>query len=227
MHRGTHRGFTLLELMITVAVVAVLSALAFDAMSRTRPRASFNGAAAELQSLVHEARMQALAQGLRVAVMVFPDHVDGESKGRIVVYQDSDDPATSIFNPAAALHFDNYQPGTPATGGNGSVVTTLDLPRGVEVGPSVGLGRPNLPFPYDGIPTGLACSFCNAAGNHRGAIVFDGRGRATFRNAAATLVADPGGSLSIFAPDLVGNGSTATSTLVVTAAGGTARMFHN
>ncbi len=229
MRRSGARGLTVLELVTAVAIMAVLATLAFDAMSRSRPRATFNGVGAELQSLIHAARMQALASGLPVAVLLFPDYRGSGSQGRVIVLQDDTSTNLSLFNAVAPLNFDNYDPSVLATTPNGQLVTTLDLPQGVNVGPATGLGVLNLPFPYDRITTNLACSFCNTGGDHRGAVVFDSRGRATFYQAAGTTSGDANGaSFSIYAPGLATDPSTfTTSTFVVTTTTGSVRTFHN
>lgn len=226
MGRSSRRGFTLIEMAVTIAIIAVLSALAFDAMRRARPRATFDGLSAELQSLVHAARQQALAQGVPVAVLVFPDYRGRKSQGRFIVLQE--DPAASFFATASALNFDNYDPAVLAAPLGGQVVTTLDLPDDVNVGPLTGLGVANLPFPYNSITTNQACSFCNTAGNHRGAIVFDARGHATFYRAAGTTSGDANGaSFSIYGLGLVTGTTFTTSTLVITTGTGSVRTFRN
>ncbi|OFX24673.1 MAG: hypothetical protein A2V77_15740 [Anaeromyxobacter sp. RBG_16_69_14] len=235
---------------MTVAIAAILGALAYDGMSRTRPRANFNGVSAELQSLVHFARLHALAEGVSVAVLVYPQYRGEGSQGRIIVYQESTNPAWSLFNTAAALNFDNYDPAVlaaaapPAPDLPATIVTTLDLSSGVNFGPDVGLAVAALPFPYNGITTNVACSFCNAGGTgtraNRGAIVFNSRGQASFYSAAGNALAVQGGSLSICGTDLIAAGTTSmscggvlatgtftTSTLVVTGVSGTGRTFHN
>jgi hypothetical protein len=216
----------MVEMAITLAIVAIVATVAYDAMRRARPRATFEGVTAELQSLVHGARQQALAEGVPVAVLVFPDYVTpGGGQGRIVVYQDG---AFSLFSTAAALNFDNYNPGVLAATAPGKVVTTLDLPSGVKVGPATGLGAASVPFPYSGVATNVSCSFCNGSGNHRGAIVFDARGRASFYSATGTALGASGGSFSIYGTDLAVNATTfTTSTLVVMSPFGAMRIFHN
>jgi hypothetical protein len=107
-------------------------------------------------------------------------------------------------------------------------VTTLDLPAGVNVGPLTGLGVAHPPYPYDGARTDVDCSFCSGTSPRRGAIRFDARGRVTFYDrVASTRLADTGGSISIYAPDLVSGTTFATTTLVITRPAGTLRTFHN
>src|SRR5512141_3104326 len=93
--------------MVVVAIVGVTAALAYDGLRRARPRATFDGVAAELQSLVHQARQQALMAGVPVAVLVFPNFPQ-PSTGRIVVVQDV--PAQSIQSASSALRLDTYNP---------------------------------------------------------------------------------------------------------------------
>ena len=224
MRRPMPRGFTLVEMAVTLLIVGIMTALAYGALSRAKPRATFDSASAELQSVVHQARQHALAQGVDVAVLVFPDFDNGEGTGRLVVLQDA--PTCDFFAATAFVDFDPAKPVAPA---DGQVVTTLDLPRGVLVGPKTGLGVAKLPFPYDSIDTGVACSLCGDAADHRGAVVFDPRGRTRFyrlNGGAVERIADTGGhSLSVYATDLVKGGVPASSTLVVTQPQGIVRTI--
>lgn len=234
MRREPTRGFTMVELVVAISIVAILGALAYDTMRRARPRATFSGVAVELQAVVHGARLQALADGMPVAVLVFPDYVTpGGGQGRIIVYEDGAQPDGTFpfFKatvPAGVLNFDGYDPAALAATPPGRVVTTLDLPPGVKIGPPIGLGVAALPFPYGGVTTNVACSFCTGT-NRRGAIAFDQRGRVSFYSASGTPIAGvSGGSVSIYGTDLtLGSTGFSTSTLVVTSPFGAMRTFHN
>jgi len=198
------RGLTLVELMTVVAIVGIVAAVAGYSMTRSRPRATLSGTAIELRGLVHQARLQALASGANVAVMFFPG-VSGapDSLGRVVVYQDN---AFDLFNATSAIHFGDYDALARRTGPRGEIVAILDLPRGVTFGPATGLGASaTLPAPHDTIPVTSDCTFCAGAGTaRRGAVVFDPRGRASFRDADGPALAVVGGSISVTAAELQG-----------------------
>jgi prepilin-type N-terminal cleavage/methylation domain-containing protein len=225
------RGFTLIELVVVVAVIVIMTTIAFDVLRRSRPRATFVSTAAELQSLIHAARQEALADGLDVAVLVFPQYQTGaNARGRVVVVRNDSDPAQSLFVAGAPFSFDDYDPASPRATANGKLLGTFDLPSGVEVGPAAGMGAAGLPFPYDNIQTDTDCSFCAAGGDRRGAIVFDGRGRTVFYSAAATTSGSDGGaSLTIFGTELLpaGGGLGTRATFIVTKPQGVVRSFHN
>jgi prepilin-type N-terminal cleavage/methylation domain-containing protein len=228
LRRPNQRGFTLIEMVVVLAIVGVLASLAVSSWRRARPRATFSGTSAEIQSLVHLARQQALSSGVNVAVMIFPGYArpGSEGTGRIIVIQDDTDPTQSLFAASAALKFGSYDPGVLAAPANGSVVTTLDLPKGIVVGPADGMGPDVLPFPYNGIITNLDCSFCSGAGaTRRGAIVFDSRGRTTFRDENGAVAQPQGGSFTVTSQDLATISARVTSTLVITSPQGMLRTY--
>ncbi len=220
------RGFTLIELMVVVAVIAVVAGLAATGMGRARPRATLNGASVELRALLHQARQQALVSGADVAVMVFPGiSADPDSLGRVVVYQDA---AFNFFNPASAVHFGGYNPLVLAAGARGQVITSLDLPRGVTFGPATGMGSSaTLPAPFNTIPVTSECSFCLGAGTaRRGAVVFDHRGRARFYGANGPPLVVDGGSISVTSPELQ-RGLPLVRLLAVTATTGSLQSVNS
>lgn len=204
------RGVTLTELMVVLAVVAIVAAIASNRMTRSRPRASLIGSTVELRALLHQARQQALVSGADVAVLVYPG-VSGQadSLGRVVVYQDA---LFNFFNAASAVHFGAYDPialgGATDAGGNfkGEVIETHDLPKGVVFGPASGMGTSaTLPAPFNTIPVTKECSFCVGTGAaRRGAVVFDHRGRARFYGADGPPMVVDGGSLSLTTAELQG-----------------------
>jgi len=222
-------GFTLTEVMVALVVVGVMTGVSYGVMSRFKPRAAFRGIGAEIKSLIHQARQQALASGVPVAVLLFPNYQETGFQGRLVLVQDSSVPASSLFNAAATVNFDNYDPSRPANPDCSSAshcpdVSILNLPQNVTVGPSTGFGTAALVFPYNRITTNVACSFCKSTGDQRGAIVFDDHGHATFYSGAATVSGGVGGaSFSIQGADL---GNASVITFVVTAITGSVTTFQ-
>jgi prepilin-type N-terminal cleavage/methylation domain-containing protein len=204
------RGFTLIELMLVLAIVGIIAGIATYAMTRNRPRASLLGASIELRALLHQARQQALVSGDNVAVLVFPG-VSGAtgSLGRIVIYRDG---LSNFFEAGSAVHFGAYDPialgaGVDVNGkARSEVIGTFDLPRDVTFGPAQGLGASAvLPEPFKSIPVTAECTFCNGTGAaRRGALVFDSRGRARFYKTDGKPEVVDGGSLSVTAPSLQG-----------------------
>ncbi len=216
-------GFTLIEMMVTVAIMGIIVALATVSLQRARPRANLAGAAVDLQALLHGARQQALASGQNVAVMVFPGYSPGgDVVGRIVVYQDGDG---TLFDATSADSIDGYDPAVLKCGPNSEIVSTLDLPPAVRIGPAVGMGATaKLVAPWTSVPVNLDCTFCDGAGAaRRGAVVFDPRGRASFYSKAGVALAVDGGSVSLQVPSL----GAEVRTLAVGASTGAVTSFDN
>jgi len=222
-NRRAHRGFTLLELVVVLAIAAVIAALAWSNLWRLRPRAQLADASSELVALVHGARQHALATGNDVVVMVFPQFTARGSTGRVIVYEDGN---ASFLTEGSPLNFGGYDPAVLRAGDRSSVVAQYDLPSNVVVGPALGAGAAAaLVAPLAGIPINTDCSFCKAGGDRAGAIRFDARGRAFFYTGntgpggpAANVT---GGSLSLSAPEVGGQ-----RTLIVTSGTGSVTL-HN
>ena len=216
-------GFTLIELMVVVAIIAIVATLAAVSLQRARPRANLAGAAVDLQALLHGARQQALASGWNVAVMIFPGYSpENDVVGRVIVYQDAE---ATLFDPTAAVNFDAYDPAVLASGPSSEIVSTLDLPPAVRVGPAVGMGATaKLVAPWASVPVNLDCTFCDGAGAaRRGAVVFDPNGRASFYSKAGVALAVDGGSVSLQVPSL----GAEVRTLAVGASTGAVTSFDN
>jgi hypothetical protein len=189
-------------------------------MFRQRPRAHLATATAELQSVVHGARQQALATGHDVWVVVFPEFVSGDGTGRVVVYEDGNY-NFSVAN-APDVDLDRMNPATPASGNRSRVVTTMDLPAGVTFGVE-GSGPAALPKPLDGIDVTKGCSFCGTLTDHRGGIRFDSRGRATFYGSTGIPLVATGAAMSLTSSPAI----SGQRTLVVTPITGAVRLLIN
>ena len=186
-----HRGFTLIELAVTVAMIAILATLAYGVLIRQRPRANLLGATTELFALVRNARQNALATGRNTVVLVFPDQANSEGgTGRVVLVED---PGATMFG-ATSPNFTSFS--ASRSFGNESLLGDIPFPKGVTVGFG-GAAPPTLAAPYATVPSNVPCTFCSGSGDHRGAIVFDYRGRARFYNATGAALAVSGGSIAL------------------------------
>jgi prepilin-type N-terminal cleavage/methylation domain-containing protein len=193
--RRTTRGFTLIEMLVTVAIIGVIGALAYSNLGRLRPKATLATTATELHSILHGARMSAVASSHDVAVLFFPaTSGTSGSLGRIIVYEDGN----FDFFAGGAVKFSNYLPTSNLAGSLSQILTTYDLPQGVVIGPAAGMGASaRLPAPLDGVDVTKDCSFCDTATVRRGAVRFDSRGRATFYDAAGVKAVTGGGAFSL------------------------------
>jgi prepilin-type N-terminal cleavage/methylation domain-containing protein len=217
------RGFTLIELAVTVAVALTLSTLAYQSYSRTRPRAALHGVAAELHAFLHSARQSALASGHDVDVLLYPTLDNGSGVGRVVMYGDAAGGFLTCTAPAGLPDLTTFTPNNPSTQSPNEILDTMELPRAVRIAAPVRAVA--LPFPYDlvaaPVDADAGCPFCGTIGGVRtGAIRFDSRGRATFYGACGAPGVFPNGvALSVTAADAQG------SRAVVVMANGTLRTF--
>jgi prepilin-type N-terminal cleavage/methylation domain-containing protein len=217
------RGFTLIEMAVVVAIIAVVAGLAIASFSRQRPRAHLASATAELHSLIHGARQTALSTGHDVVVMVFPRFATSSGTGRVVVYEDGD---FDFFTAGAAggMDFERFDPTGRRAGGRSQVLEVFDLPAGVAFGASPGAPS-SLPAPLNGIDISLDCTFCGVLSDHRGAIRFDGRGRAWFHGANGVAPTVAGAALNVTSAGT--DAVQGQRTLVITPITGSVRLISN
>ena len=141
------RGFTLFEIMIVIAVLAIVAAIATPTLLKALPEMNLKSAARDIYSAINETKAEALKRGVSVTLLFIP-------------------PANSYL-----IFLDNGA-GIPANANNGkldpgetTLLTTTALPQWVSFDPAVsgtGVSYANnaLVFSSQGIPiiaaTGLS-----------------------------------------------------------------------
>lgn len=98
MHRSRAPGFTLIELMVTIAVLAVMLALAIPSFSDFRQRAAIRGAADQIVSFVGDARFEALRRNGMVKVGVVKNAAGAYCIGAAQTNDAEDDSACDCFD---------------------------------------------------------------------------------------------------------------------------------
>jgi prepilin-type N-terminal cleavage/methylation domain-containing protein len=214
--RPRERGFTLIEMAVTMAIVVVLAGLAAVGMQRYKPRAGLASTAAQLTALLNAARQNALSTGNDTVVMFFTQVGNPlGGTGRVILYEDQ---TFNFFNGLVIPNFGAQNPASSiAPNSSSDAFETLDLPRGMSFGFG-GVATPTLTAPYNLITAG-SCSFCSASG--RGAVVFDSRGRARFYNANGAPLAVAGGTVALQGSDVTGY-----RLVVITSTTGSIKAFN-
>lgn len=151
--QNPHRGFTLPELLVVVAISAILMALAVPSFSHQRAKAAVQAAVDQTMAALQLARRLALARGQSVTAC---PSADGERCG---------------FGDAHWILFANNASGSVARREPGeTLLQTWTLPPGVAVTGTRGYAAFQ---PQPGAAATLTLDFCAAAwpGYHRSIVV--------------------------------------------------------
>lgn len=228
------RGFTLLELMVVVAIIGLVSSMAAATATRIGSRNATQNAASDLSSMLQKARARAEQRGSDVYVIVYPTMtrtgvVTGGS-GAIFIYDDANgDFLTGTGGCTGSAGPDcswaNFVPPTnivPPAASNDRLLEAIYLDNYTKK--NVRFGKPSTttfaaPFAtISGAAANAGCSFC-AAG--KGAVVFTGEQQLLFLNNTGAPVAQRVAGLALQGVDNPNNtflfglvGATGLVTLV-------------
>lgn len=172
LHTTGERGFTLVEAMVVVGILAVLTALGLNSLGAVRERSAYTNASNDVLDALRRARSEAFGTSVPHVMVLDAD------AGRWWVTADVDGDFTlDAFDP------DDPAPAPDRLLGEGVIEAPALL------GPAKGWGEA-LPAPFQSVPAEAACTFCDGSG--WGAVTF-------YQNGTARLTGDdPGkGSLSL------------------------------
>jgi prepilin-type N-terminal cleavage/methylation domain-containing protein len=122
------RGFTLIELMVTLSVLAILAVLAVPSFSQLRERSALKGAADQISSFWGDARFEALKRDAAVKV-VFNTNASGEFCMGATTVDPNADTACDCFT-AGACNVGSY----PANQGEWRGVRIIAAPNTTTLG---------------------------------------------------------------------------------------------
>lgn len=204
--RRASRGYSLVELMVASAVLALLAALGFGALSRMQAQSAVASANSELLTSLRQCRAEAFGRGATVVFVL--DSLGGRW--------------WMVSDPNSNFSLEAFAPATPALGGD-VLLGAGTLPAGMAIAPSSGFGE-LLPPPFASVPAGSACTFCVSVANPGfGAISFRPSGGARFSGGDLR-----GGSFTLQGPSTGGvpaAGTRGPVTLAVNARTGATTLF--
>ena len=100
-------GFTLLEVMVVVAVVGIIALMGLPALQNMILRAKHEGAARQISMLIHRAKMEAVKQSVPTVVTI-----DATAK-TVTAFADVNDDGDFKFDPDAGVLERHRRGGVP------------------------------------------------------------------------------------------------------------------
>ena len=166
------RGFTLLELMVVVAIIAILSALSIAALSFVNQRGGLSRAPKQLMDVLETARNNALSNARDVVVVIATNAGQDAARCGVDVLPIEDprcfrywvledivqDGISTPFDDASLVAFDPLDPAAE----NDNVIDRGYFPVSVILGKHAGFTDPAPPVGsvFRGIDFSTNCSFC-------------------------------------------------------------------
>jgi prepilin-type N-terminal cleavage/methylation domain-containing protein len=210
-HARRAGGFTLLEVMIVVAIIGVLTALSVVTFDAVGKRGALQNAAFDLQSTMSVARTRAMSRGYPVWVVFFSSANRKGQTGGAGAFMVVEDRASRFVKSPAALYALELVPNATSirdeltgkvveSGEVSSVYFLDDYSKKVRFG-ALKPGRVGLfGAPFSGLAV-QTCSFCSSAGTLRGAIGFYPDGGARFYDGSGDPVSGTNHSLALSSVD--------------------------
>lgn len=190
MAKRTSHGFTLLELMVTVALVGVIATIAGPNLIYMRDTLRAGTAVSEINSMVRLGKSGAQGTGKRQVMVIYYGATGTASDDRITLFSNAPTAGIDVTTISLAALDGTALP--PAQMG---FVRRADLATNIGVGPTTGYPGGAFTFPYANVPHGNLCTFCVG----RGAVYFEPDGRITLTDGSVpgNQPVSGSGSLSI------------------------------
>jgi prepilin-type N-terminal cleavage/methylation domain-containing protein len=184
---GGRRGFTLVELGVVVSIVAITSALGFNAFQSLKKASQYTDTANDLVGTLRRLQAEAFGRRGSTVFVLSPD------TGKYWALVDNDNNfSAATWKPSDPL----AGPSSPDAGPGPAVDQLLaagELPGQVVVGPANGFGKA-LPAPFNTVGAATPCTFCvSGAEGNVGAVTFFNNGTALLSGTDALS-----GSFTIF-----------------------------